>query len=74
MDNFRHSNERVEHSCAIRTDGTFACWGRNAYGQANAPAGTYKAVAAGSFHTCAIRTDDTLTCWGNNQFGQTNIP
>ncbi|MCY4665927.1 MAG: hypothetical protein OXC00_14825, partial [Acidimicrobiaceae bacterium] len=28
------------------------------------PAGTHKAVTAGSHHTCAIATDDTITCWG----------
>lgn len=27
------------HSCALRTDGTLACWGRNDDGQATPPAG-----------------------------------
>src|SRR5881628_599235 len=29
------------HSCALRTDGTVACWGLNRYGQATAPAGVF---------------------------------
>ena len=29
---------RRRHSCGVRTNGTVACWGRNAFGQANPPA------------------------------------
>jgi alpha-tubulin suppressor-like RCC1 family protein len=52
------------HTCAIRIDGTLACWGDNSYGQATPPAGTFSAVSAGDSRTCAIRTDGTLACWG----------
>src|SRR6266705_1771475 len=41
------------HSCALRTDGTVACWGLNLYGQATPPAGTFSQVSAGDAHTCA---------------------
>jgi alpha-tubulin suppressor-like RCC1 family protein len=51
------------HTCAIRTDGTLACWGSDEDGQATPPAGTFGAVSAGWGHTCAIRTDGTLACW-----------
>ena len=27
-----------EHTCAIKTDGTAQCWGRNTYGQSTVPA------------------------------------
>ena len=53
------------HGCALREDGTLACWGLNDYGQATPPEGTFTAVAAGSLHSCGIRTDGTLACWGS---------
>jgi hypothetical protein len=62
------------HTCAIRTNGTLECWGRNLSGQASPPDGTYRAVSAGGNHTCAIRTDGTLACWGGNPDGQTAPP
>ena len=45
------------HSCAIRSDGTLACWGTNHRGQLSAPSGTYTAAGAGRWHSCAIRSD-----------------
>ena len=65
----RHLHRRQRrraHSCALRTDGTLACWGLNVDGQATPPAGTYTAVSAGAVHSCALRTDGTLACWGLN--------
>ena len=35
------------HSCGLRSNDTITCWGDNAHGQADAPAGTFKAVTAG---------------------------
>ena len=52
------------HACALRTDGTAACWGLNTYGQADAPEGTFKALAAADSNTCGLRTDSTVACWG----------
>ncbi len=46
------------HTCAIRTDGTLACWGT----EAAPPAGTFVAVSAG-LEDCAIRTNGKLACW-----------
>ncbi len=63
-----------DHSCGVRTDGTLACWGRNGFGQANAPAGTFTAVSAGFAHTCGVRTNGTLACWGRNGSGQATPP
>jgi hypothetical protein len=54
------------HTCAIRDDGTLACWGGNTYGEAIPPTGTFTGVSAGRWHTCAVRTDGTLACWGYN--------
>src|SRR5256885_2918230 len=58
------------HTCAIRTDGTVACWGDNSHGQATPPAGTFTQVSAGGAHTCAVRSDSTVACWGTNLGGR----
>jgi alpha-tubulin suppressor-like RCC1 family protein len=62
------------HACALRTDGTLACWGDNTQGQSTPPAGTFVAVDVGDAHTCAIRTDGSLACFGANASGQAPPP
>ncbi len=62
------------HACALKTNGTLACWGDNSYGQASPPSGTFVAVSAGAYLTCAIKTDGTLACWGEDFDGQTTPP
>ncbi len=61
----------ADFSCAVRGDGTVACWG-GAYGAvANVPGLTDVVdLAVGINHTCAIRTDGHVVCWGNNDRGQ----
>jgi hypothetical protein len=61
-------------TCAIRADGTLACWGRDDFGQANPPAGSFSAVSIGGLYACAVRTDGTLACWGDDEFGQASPP
>ena len=39
---FRQLSAGQNHSCAVRTDGTIACWGYNNNGQATAPAGVFQ--------------------------------
>ena len=65
-----------EHTCAIKTNDTVACWGWNAFGQATVPTdlGTVKQITGGYNHTCAIKTNDTATCWGYNGDGQVSVP
>src|SRR5262245_66648419 len=59
------------HSCAIRSDGTLACWGDDSAGQLDdIPSGEFRALSAGGAHTCAIRSDGTLACWGDDSAGQ----
>jgi hypothetical protein len=71
------------HTCAVKTDGTLWCWGRNSSGQLGlgTTGGTittpqrvgvsfgWTEVAAGGFHTCGINYDH-LYCWGDNQSNQ----
>ena len=63
----------VQHTCALRTDQTIACWG-DSFQQANAPAGQFTAVSAGHEHVCALRTDQTIACWGDNTYRQGDAP
>jgi hypothetical protein len=57
--------------CAIRVDGTLACWGSEGFDDDSddelsmrAPAGTFTAVTVGGDTACAIRPDGMAVCWG----------
>src|SRR5438105_12511021 len=62
------------HTCAVKTDGTVACWGDNGSGQATPPIGTFTAVSAGGSFTCGVKSDGTVACWGVNTSGQATPP
>jgi alpha-tubulin suppressor-like RCC1 family protein len=55
-------------ACAIRSDGTIACWGQ----ATKAPAGTFDAISSGGegeVNACAL-SGTQVTCWGANSNGQ----
>ena len=74
-----------EHfTCALRRDGTVACWGNNDYAQlgdaalfvSRATPATVPGLAgvasltAGASHACARLNDGTVRCWGAYGLGQ----
>jgi alpha-tubulin suppressor-like RCC1 family protein len=75
----------LEYSCAVGTDTTVACWGRNNLGQLGrgsltpatsaAPVtvtvgASVAKVAAGKAFACALTTGGAVWCWGDNAAGQ----
>ncbi|NNF09058.1 MAG: signal peptidase I [Acidimicrobiia bacterium] len=71
------------HTCAIKTDGTVWCWGRNDKGQLGDGTTTNRttpaqvtgittavAVGAGLKHTCVATSTGTVHCWGLNDHSQ----
>ena len=75
----------LEYTCAVGTDNTVACWGRNNLGQLGrgslTPAisavpvtvtvgASVARVAAGKAFACALTTAGAVWCWGDNAAGQ----
>ena len=77
----------VEHTAAVKTDGSLWVWGRGNDGRLGnfattarstpvttfAGGNNWKQVSCGSYHTLAIKTDGTLWVWGANGSGQLGI-
>ena len=76
----------LEHTCAIRSDRTLWCWGKNSSSQLgigstalkNVPTkvGTganWAIVSAGAEHTCAVQFDGSLWCWGLGSNGRLGL-
>jgi len=70
-------------SCALMSDGTVRCWGRNTEGElgdgttvTKSTAGTVKnlsgisQLAVGGSYACALSTTGRVFCWGDNSVGQ----
>lgn len=72
------------HTCGIKNDDTFWCWGDNFVGQigdntsfntrliptAVNGGGAWKLASAGNYFTCGSKIDNSLWCWGANSDGQ----
>lgn len=73
-------------TCAVRTNGAVACWGRNDYGQLgngtiNQPTHSSTpvpvvgitnaiSVTAGADHACALLANGSAKCWGSGLYGR----
>ena len=70
-------------SCALKTDDTLWCWGRNLAGRTAlgtedgntlvpthvaASGDDWHSLSVGRNHACAIKNDHTLWCWGSNEW------
>src|SRR3954467_9325232 len=71
------------HTCALLTDASVRCWGRNDRGQVGDGTSTSAStpvvvsglsnaasLSGGLYHTCALVGDGTVQCWGQNDNGQ----
>ncbi|GAA4571537.1 RCC1 domain-containing protein [Planotetraspora kaengkrachanensis] len=72
-----------ENSLAVRSDGTVAAWGDNAFGEVGDGTTTRRPtpvtvsglsdvarVSAGYHHSVAVRSDGSVAAWGHNASGQ----
>ena len=76
----------TQHTCAVRGDGSVACWGNNDYGQglmndlsvpeihAAAGEGPFTAISANGGYACGLRENGTATCWGDAPDGELAQP
>lgn len=66
----------VDHSLALKSDGTVFAWGDNMNGQCNVPAGLADVtkIAAGEFFSVALKSDRSIATWGANDYGQCDLP
>ncbi|MCB9595046.1 MAG: hypothetical protein H6719_20180 [Sandaracinaceae bacterium] len=57
----------VVHMCALRADGTAACWGDAQYGACDPPPDAFDMLSVGTHYGCGLRSEDGhLRCWGEN--------
>lgn len=66
----------IEHSLALKYDGTVVAWGSNESGQTQVPTGLngVVAIAAGEKHSLALKSDGTVVAWGYNKEKQCEVP
>ena len=64
----------MSHDLMLREDGSVTGWGKNHYGQCDAPDGKFTAVSAGGYHSLGLRENGAVECWGDNSYGQCDAP
>ncbi|HVQ37440.1 MAG TPA: S8 family serine peptidase [Pyrinomonadaceae bacterium] len=85
FDNIRSVVTGINHTVALKNDGTLWAWGQNDSGQLGIPWGgvTWKpypvvvpdvtdvaAISAGGAHNLALKNDGSVWGWGANSYGQ----
>lgn len=64
----------VNHTVALKTDGTVVATGWNESGQCNVSSWTdIVAVSAGGYHSVGLKSDGTVVATGFNETGQCNV-
>ncbi len=86
---FAHVVPGFNYVCALRTDGTIACWGGDDPAIdpdqkviRDVPTGQFSQLTLGTRHACALRAggSGTIVCWGHDTIrlgvneGQTVVP
>ena len=66
----------IDHSLALKANGTVIAWGHNFDRQSTVPAGLNQVtrIAAGDFFSMVLKSDGTLVGWGSDDYGQLQPP
>ncbi|MCK4658874.1 MAG: thrombospondin type 3 repeat-containing protein [Phycisphaerae bacterium] len=60
----------VEHSLALKADGSIVGWGSNEVGQLDLPGGNDFTAISANWHNLALRADGSIAGWGDDYYGQ----
>ena len=65
---FIHLAPGRDHTCGIRGDNTYICWGYKLPGENTPPNGTkFVNIVSGNDFSCGITADQQTLCWGNER-------
>ena len=71
---FTDFSRGADHVCALRSNGTVACWGDDRRGQSSPPSGEFRAISSGERGSCALRDDGAAVCWGSFEVNPSGAP